>query len=260
MWAILRVAWVSTILILITLFLLPIHILAVLFGDQLSRRTPQIWHKTACWVLGIKICYKGVLSRKRPLMIVSNHVSWLDIITLGASAPVVYIAKSEVRDWPIFGFLAKLQYTIFIDRNRRNTTGHQVSIIADRLKGGDLVVLFPEGTTSDGNYMLPFKSALFGAVKTAKTNLPDHSLFIQPISIAYVSAHGVPLGRANRDLAAWPGDVELMPHLHKVIMEGSLGVEITFGEPIPFDEKMKRREIAELCAQVIRKNMNHSLR
>ena len=258
--AALRILWVLTILIVTTFVLLPFHLVALVYKDQVSRVTPRIWHLIARWALGIKIKYRGKISKQRPLMLVANHSSWLDIVTLGSSAAVVFIAKSEVRDWPILGTLAKLQHTIFIDRNRRLSTGDQVSAIADRMKNGDIVVLFPEGTTSDGNFLMPFKSALFGAVQRAQIELPNHELIIQPVSVAYVSAHGIPLGRGGRDLAAWPGDVGLLPHLYHVLVEGSLGVEITYGEPIVFDDGMKRSEIAKMSENAIRESLYRSLR
>jgi 1-acyl-sn-glycerol-3-phosphate acyltransferase len=256
----LRVIWVALILFLTTLVLLPFHFLAILFQDRAANYAPHIWHKVACWSLGIKITYKGKISRDRPLMIVSNHVSWLDILVLGASAPLVFIAKSEVRDWPVFGVLAKLQRSVFIERHRRGKTGEQVSTIAQRMKQGDVVVLFPEGTTSDGNFILPFKSALFGAAQSAQEGMTSSQLTIQPVCIAYCSAHGIPLGRAARHLAAWPGDVPLLPHVGDIIAEGSLGIEITFSPPLAFEHPMKRSEIARLCEESITSSLNSSLR
>ena len=256
----LRIIWLASILFLTTLVLLPFHLLAILFQDPAANYAPHIWHKTACWCLGIKIIYKGEISKNRPLMLVSNHVSWLDILVLGASAPLVFIAKSEVRDWPIFGVLAKLQRSVFIERHRRGKTREQVSTIAKRMKQGDVVVLFPEGTTSDGNFILPFKSALFGAAQSAHDGMTTPNLTIQPVCIAYCSAHGIPLGRGGRDLAAWPGDVPLLPHLGDVIAEGSLGIEITFPPPLAFDHQMKRSEIARLCEESITSSLNSSLR
>lgn len=260
MWLTLRVIWVTSAMLLVTLLLLPFHLFAIILKDPARQYSPYLWHKIACWLLGIQIKRKGKLLKQRPLMIAANHSSWLDIVVLGATTPLVFIAKSDVKDWPIFGALAKLQRTVFIERNRRNQTGKQVSTIARRMQKGDVVVLFPEGTTSDGNYVLPFKSALFGAAERAQAGIESHELTIQPISIAYVSAHGVPLGRGNRDLASWPGDVALMPHLLNIIKEGSLGVEITFAEPIIFTEDMSRSEIAKLCEARVRKGLNQSLR
>lgn len=264
----LRLFLVAIIMLVATLILLPWHLLALILAhssinwrmaQSASRFMPMAWHKTACWAIGLKIRTKGALSTHRPIMITANHASWVDILVLGACAPVSFIAKSEVASWPLFGHLAKLQRTIFVDRQRRQNTGQKVAEISQRMKMGDVIVLFPEGTTSDGNYVLPFKSALFGAVQKAQDDFDDHAVFIQPVSIAYISAHGLPLGRANRDLIAWPGDIALLPHLKQVLLEGSIGVEVTFTEPIEFHETMSRRAVAAQSEASVRKALNSSL-
>lgn len=264
----LRLSLIAIIMMVATLLLLPWHFLALILArvplklrmaQSASRIIPMIWHKTACWAIGLHIRTKGSLSAHRPIMITANHASWVDILVLGACAPVSFIAKSEVANWPLFGHLAKLQRTIFVDRNRRQNTGQKVNEISERMKSGDVIVLFPEGTTSDGNYVLPFKSALFGAVQKAQDDFNDHAIMVQPVSIAYISAHGLPLGRGNRDLIAWPGDIALLPHLKQVLLEGSIGVEVTFCEPITFHETMSRRTIAEQSEASVRKALNNAL-
>ncbi|MFG3757146.1 lysophospholipid acyltransferase family protein, partial [Klebsiella pneumoniae] len=109
------------------------------------------------------------------MLILSNHVSWLDIIVVTAVTPVVFVAKHEVASWPLFGWLAKLQRTIFIERERRQKTGAVAREMGDRLTGGDTVVLFAEGTSSDGNRILPFRSALIGSVHHALGSSTHHS-------------------------------------------------------------------------------------
>lgn len=260
MYAFLRAAKISIILSLTTLILLPIYLLALLFRDDISRYFPPIWHKTACWCLGITIRQRGSPSKKQPLMIAANHSSWIDILAIGSCFPLVFIAKSEVRTWPVFGLLAKLQRTVFVERSKRSKIKKEIGEIARHMKHGDIVVLFPEGTTSDGNYVLPFKSALFGAVQQAQNDLVDHELFVQPVSIAYLTSHGIPLNRSHRSLASWPGDVELLPHLKNIILEGSIGIEITYAEPIKYTEDMKRSEIAKQCETAVRSCLNASLR
>ena len=150
-----------------------------------------------CALIGVRIREVGVRSTASPALILSNHVSWLDICVITALAPVVFVAKSEVARWPVFGWLAKLQRTIFIDREARQQTGAATREIAGRLLGGDAVVLFAEGTSSDGTRVLPFRSALVGAVHHALGKLhPSHQITVQPMSLAYVGFGGVPIGRA----------------------------------------------------------------
>ena len=111
--------------------------------------------------------------RGRAVLFVSNHVSWADIVVIGSIAPVAFVAKREVADWPLVGITARMQRTVFVDRARRHQTGDAIGEIVERLAAGTSVVLFAEGTSSDGNRVLPFRSALVGAVKEAERAAPE---------------------------------------------------------------------------------------
>jgi 1-acyl-sn-glycerol-3-phosphate acyltransferase len=140
---------------------------------------------------------------------------------------VVFIAKREVATWPLFGWLAKLQRSVFVDRERRHKTADVNAEIAQRLASGDPVVLFGEGTSSDGNRVLPFRSALLGGLRDAMEE--NGRGFVQPVSIAYRKFHGIPMGRRYREIAAWYGDMDLVPHLVRVVREGAIDVTVSFG-------------------------------
>nr|WP_272210547.1 lysophospholipid acyltransferase family protein [Marinicella sp. W31]MDC2876441.1 lysophospholipid acyltransferase family protein [Marinicella sp. W31] len=182
-----------------------LQIIALWRGWALARRMPRYWHMVACFVLGIRIHVHGGIETRRPLMLSSNHTSWLDIIVLGRVADVAFIAKSEVRSWPIFGLFARLQNSVFIERADRRGTGRQVNSIAERLAGGEIIILFPEGTTSDGNRLLPLKYSLFGAASSAVPFSPDGTVYVQPVALAYTGIHGLPMGRFMRSIVSWPG-------------------------------------------------------
>jgi len=152
---------------ILTLVLLPFQLIGIAFRLPLQRGIPFIFHRVLCALIGVRIREIGQRSTDFPLLILSNHASWLDIVVITSLTPVVFVAKKEVAGWPIFGWLAKLQRTVFIDRERRHRTGAATQEIAERLIGGDAVVLFAEGTSSDGNRILPFRSALIGAVHHA---------------------------------------------------------------------------------------------
>ena len=141
--------------------------LALRTGMLDERRAPRLWHRLVVRLLGLRVHVHGSPAEGRPLLIAANHVSWTDIMALGATADVHFIAKAEVAGWPLFGRLAKLQRTVFIDRTRPRNAGEQAGAIAARLANGEPMVLFPEGTTSDGNAPLPFKSTLFAAAQMA---------------------------------------------------------------------------------------------
>ena len=118
-------------------------------------------------LLRINIRIVGEPVRDRATLFVSNHVSWVDIVVIGSIMPVAFVAKREVASWPLIGVTAKIQRTVFVDRKRRQRTGEAIAGMINRLASGVPVVLFAEGTSSDGNRVLPFRSALVGVVNDA---------------------------------------------------------------------------------------------
>ncbi|MGZ8324633.1 MAG: lysophospholipid acyltransferase family protein, partial [Rhodoplanes sp.] len=165
--------------------LLPLQVIAVRFAMPMQRRIPMVFHRLVCALLGVRVTVIGAPSPQRPLLIVSNHVSWIDISVITALAPVVFVAKREVASWPLFGLFAKLQRSVFVDRTRRHKTPEVNTEIARRLADGDPVVLFGEGTSSDGNRVLPFRTALIGAARDALAEGAHlDRILIQPLSIA----------------------------------------------------------------------------
>ena len=256
----LRIAIGLTLLFLVTLVLLPIQLVGLRFNLKIRRRLPRLWHRVACRVLGLKVHVHGTPEPKRPLLLAANHASWKDILVLGSVADVVYIAKAEVRGWPVFGILARLQATIFVEREQRRKTGDQVDEIAERLTAGEIVVLFPEGTTSDGNRLMEIKSSLFGAAASAVPHTPGGVVFIQPVSIAYTGVHGMAMGRFHRPLAAWPGDIQLLPHLMGVMREGAVDVDVDFGERVEYSQASNRKQVSRDVEARIRAMLGARLR
>jgi len=182
-----------------------------------------------------------------------NFSSWLDISIITACAPVVFVAKAEIARWPFFGLLAKLQRTVFVERDRRQKTGAVNAEIAQRLAEGDPVLLFGEGTAGDGNRVMPFRSALIGAARDAIAASEHVSqVWIQPVSLAYVSQHGIPFGRHLRPRAAWYGKTSLVPHLKRVARQGAIDVVVTWGEPIRYDADTDRKILTKLLESSVR--------
>lgn len=239
---------------LLTLSLLPFQLIAVRLGLGARRRIPVAFHRAVCASLGVRIHEVGRKANAHPLLIVANHVSWLDISVITALAPVVFVAKRDVAAWPMFGLLARLQRTVFVDRNRRQKTREVNAEIAQRLADGDPVVLFAEGTSSDGNRVLAFRSALVGAARDALARA-EHAggIFIQPVSIAYTALHGLPLGRQHRPLVAWYGDAELWPHLAGIARRGAIDVVVSWGQPLAFGEGSDRKAIARQLEEEVRR-------
>jgi 1-acyl-sn-glycerol-3-phosphate acyltransferase len=241
----LRIGFMAVVLGLFSVVVIPLQLLALRFDWRLRRRLPRYWHKVALYCLGIRVRAHGSLDPRRPLMIAANHASWKDILVLGSLADVVFIAKTEVASWPIFGTLARLQKTIFVVREEKRRTGDQVNEIAGRMADGEIVVLFPEGTTSDGNRVLSVKSSLFGAAAAAlPKGVEEAVVHVQPVAIAYTRIQGMPMGRYHRPIAGWPGDVGMVPHLAGVLRAGALDVDVTFGEAVDFRQGDNRKSLA----------------
>lgn len=250
-------------LLLVAVYTLPLmgaQWLALRIGWPNERIAPRLWHRLTLRVLGIRVRQQGKLARNGPLMIVANHVSWTDILVLGSLSGVHFIAKSEMRSWPVLGTFARLQRSVFVEREKRGASPEQAREIAARLADGDPMVLFAEGTTGDGNRVLPFKSTLFGAAQLALSALDDDHVRVQPVAIAYTRKRGLPLDRRERGRIAWIGDMDLFPHLREILQSGALDVEVRFGEPIAFAAEDSRKEIAQRTEEAVRHLLITALR
>lgn len=257
----LRAALAILCLAALTLLFIPAQILALrVEGGRFAGCLPVLWHRAALRALGLRLEIRGAPAVGRPLLLVSNHQSWSDIVALGSVMKLSFIAKSEVRRWPVFGALARLQRTVFVAREARASTGQQAGAIAARLSAGEAMVLFAEGTTSDGNTLLPFKTALFGAAQAALRSSSAESVLVQPVAVAYTRVHGLPLGRFFRPLAAWPGDLDLLPHVSAFLREGAIDAVVVFGEPIAFAATTDRKSVARLCESRVRDLLAEALR
>lgn len=237
--------------LLVTLPLMPVQALLLLVGSPIARRLPHRYHRAVCRILGIELDVHGVISSARPTLFVSNHVSYLDIEALSAAVPTCFVAKREVADWPLFGWLAKLQRTVFVDR-RSNGVAAERDDLARRLDEGENVVLFAEGTSGDGNRLKPFKSSLFSV---AERQVRERPLTVQPISVAYTRLDGMPIGRQWRPLFAWYGAMDLAPHLWHLLGVGRLTVTLIFHPPVTLAELGSRKALAAHCQGVIARGL-----
>ena len=237
---------VQTLLVLgvFTLALLPLQVVGIRRGWKLATDLPMTWQRLAWRLIGMRVTVIGTPAPP-PVLIAANHTSWLDITVLGGIVkPLSFIAKSEVASWPVLGVLARLQRTIFIDRNRRHDAGPVAEEAGRRVARGEAVVLFPEGTTGDGNRILPFKSALIGAARHAAG---DRLATVQPVAIAYVGIHGLPVDRTDRPHVAWYGDMDFVAHFVRMVRRGGMDVIVSFGAPITFGPGSDRKQVAEAC-------------
>ena len=253
-----RALFIIIVLTLITLPLLPIQIILNQLSLSPKRRLPILWHRLAARVIGLKVTVQGEISQKRPLLIVANHISWLDIITLSTSGPVSFIAKQEVSGWPAFGLLAKLQRTVFVNRQRRSATGEKTNEIADRLNAGDIMLLFAEGTSTSGTHVLSFRSALLGAAQKAIRE--DDTIWIQPAALAYTHLQGMSVTSAERAHTGFYGDMAMGPHLWAVLKEGAIDVSLIYGKPRPVTLATNRKILAQELEEDVRAMKTNVLR
>jgi 1-acyl-sn-glycerol-3-phosphate acyltransferase len=225
---------------LASLVLIPLQLLALRFGWQVLHVLPVWFHRLLMRLFNVHVTERGRPPGETATLVVANHVSWLDIPVIGSLHPLSFIAKSEIEGWPVVGLLARLQRSVFIDRQRRKATAEVNDALAHRLVKGEVIVLFAEGTTSDGNRLLPFRSSLVGAAQTALMHDSVEQVFLQPLAITYTSRHGLPVTRRERPSIAWYGDMDLAPHLKLFLEAHPLDVVVTWGEPIPFNGNRKQ--------------------
>jgi 1-acyl-sn-glycerol-3-phosphate acyltransferase len=235
--------------------------MALRFGWKSRKTFPNSYHRFMARLFGIRIKTIGKPLTGEGVLIVANHTSWMDIIVFSAVGQLSFVAKSEVATWPLFSTLAKLQETVFVERTRRQATGHARDQIRDRLLSVDTLVLFPEGTSNDGNAVLGFKSALMGAVEARVDDGKggQRAVRVQPVSTAYVGLHGMPMGRENRPLFAWYGDMELVPHLWEALKTGPVDVIVEFHQPMDVDQVGGRKVLAVRTEAIIRRGQARAL-
>ena len=231
-----------------TFLCMPIQVILLLLRSPLRARFPVWYHRRCHRLFGFQVTTLGKPADNHPALFAVNHASYLDIIVLGGLIPGSFVAKTEVASWPFFGLLAKLQRTVFVNR-QRGSTGAQRDDLTTRLQAGDQLILFPEGTSNDGNRVFAFKSALFSVAEVAT----DPPLIIQPVSVAYTRLNGIPLGRAVRPFYAWYGDMALAPHLVQLAGMGRLDVVVIFHPPVTLAEfgKGGRKALAAHCHRLV---------
>ncbi len=224
------------------LFLVPLQALAQWRGWAIQHRLQMGFCRIICAIIGIKVESRGALQGAAPRLIVANHVSWTDVITLASLHPFVFLAKSEVARWPALGFLARLQGTIFVERGARKDAARANTALAETLRTGRDIVIFAEGTSSDGMQVLPFRSAHFAPLEILGAQGIAPAL--TPVAIAY-SDCGMWID------VGWYGDMTFLPHLWMLMKRGGAHCEIAFGAPIAAQGK-NRKTLALESAEKVR--------
>ncbi len=233
-----------------TLLQIPVQAALLSMGAiQWSRRNARWYWRGIASILGIRLIVRGAPVDRQPVLFVANHTSYLDIVALGAVLDAAFVAKSEVSGWPVFGLIAKLGRTVFVDRRPRKSHVHRDDMMERLTQSGKSSILFPEGTSHDGNRVRAFKSALFSV---AEVNDPSgQPLTVQPITVAYTQLDGIPVGRAWRPLFTWYGGMELASHLWTMIGLGNTTVEIELHPATNLAAIGSRKGLADHCYRLV---------
>ncbi len=197
-------------------------------------RFQQAWARILCAVLGIRIEVIGDFPRGWNGLAIANHLGYADILVLGSLLPGTFVSKAEVARWPLIGTLASIAGTVYVDREDRAAAGAFAAELKSRIVAGDTLLLFPEGTSTRGDSILPFKTAPFAAVAgtSGKTVLPLH---MDVVEIDGVSATGL-----LRDAVCWYGDAKLVPHLYRLSGLRNIRYRVVIGPPIPCEGRDRK--------------------
>ena len=236
----------SILIICLFIMMLVMQVFWRMFGGKPSDWASGWFHTIFLRITGVRVLCEGIIHR-RYCLFVSNHCSWLDIPVLGSLlSDASFVSKDDVRKWPFVGPSCWWQRTVFVNRKAFLRAGEQRDILLSVLRTGRSLILFPEGTTNDGNRVLPFKSSLFAA---ADGSVIDN-LVVQPVSIVYSTLDGNPMGRFFRPLYAWYGDMDFLFHLFVLLGLGRCVVRVSFHQPIEPTAFASRKDLARHCYSV----------
>lgn len=215
-------------------FVLP-HLSPALREERIRQ-----WCSQVLDILGVKVHVHGQIPAPstQATLFVANHVSWIDIWVLKAQLPMRFVSKSEIRGWPVIGWLAEQAGTLFVTRHKRQETGKTMGSVEEALRERANLCFFPEGTTTDGTELKPFKTSLFQAAVNTRAR-------VWPMMIFYP----FPQGGANTEVAYY-GDITMLQSLRKVLSQKEIVVELEFSEPLE-TEWSERRQLAQQARRAI---------
>jgi 1-acyl-sn-glycerol-3-phosphate acyltransferase len=225
-----------------TLLAIPIQALLMLLPGRGKIVFPRLYHRTLCWLIGLRLNVVGRPSSRRPVLYLANHCSWLDILVLGATLEACFVSKEEVGRWPLVGTVARLGRTVFVSR-ARGRTGEEARELRARLAAGDSIILFPEGTSSDGSRVLPFRSSFLAVADAAAT--------VQPVSLVYDRLGGLPACRRDRPIFAWFGDMDIATHFWRLARRSGARATVLLHEPADPAAFPDRKALTAAAARVV---------
>ncbi len=255
--SILRLTFILLFLILIIFVSIPIQFFCNIIGFKFKKLYPLLFYRMIKVITGININFDSTKLNKKNVgvLYIANHVSWFDIICLGTLLNARFIAKKEVSKMGIFGFLAKLSNTFFIDNENKNKIIEYNHLIQKKLQQGENFIIFPEGTTSDGNGILGFKSSM---LECAFDN--NNKINVQPISICYSKLNNIPMGIYLRRNIAWVGDTSMVAAMANFLRSGRITVDIIFHEIMSINNFENRKDLALYCERKILNGINQKIK
>ena len=230
---------------------LPMVMVWALGIDRLRGHMVRGYYAVCGLISGIKLVRKGEVDSTRPLMMVANHTSYLDIFVLGSLVPLSFTPKMEIRSWPVIGFFCIIADCVFVERRPAEMHAAREAMEA-RLKRGKVLCLFPEGTTGDGKNIMKFKSGFFSLAE-------EHHLPVQPVAVAYTHIGSEPLSAARRLEVSWIGDASFFPHFVHLLGLPSVSVEVTILPLQNLADFEDRKALAKSCEDTIRTNLERTL-
>jgi 1-acyl-sn-glycerol-3-phosphate acyltransferase len=213
----------------------------------------MLFHKCGCIFCGLRVNVIGEPLHNRPTLLLSNHISWTDIVAIGSVADVTFVAKTGVRDTFFVGFMASLQRTLYVDYNRRSDTHRTSREMGRRLAKNGAVLLFAEGHRDLGDHVQHFRSALVGAAQAAMQEGGARDVAIQPVTIAYTHLQGLPISRNERSGISGMNARGFKAVVGGILKSGVKDVTIAFGAPIPMSAETDRKEITKLAEDQVRR-------
>lgn len=247
-------AFLSLIFLVLWAFLIfPIYFFVHLLLPKKVEHVYMAFHNVCCKIFSMQCDAQGKPSKKNPSLFLANHSSYLDIFILGGFVPACFIAKSEVASWPVIGWIAKLQNTLFFER-KGNKVKEQISVMSNYFDNGGNLILFPEGQTTDGASVKPFKSSLLQSVESA-----GRLVYIQPVTISYTHYQGKAMDRSIRDHYAWYDGAPFFSHFWRMLGMGKARVKVIFHDPVLLSDFHTRKDCSHYCWHKVSIGLNEAL-
>ncbi|HUN43409.1 MAG TPA: lysophospholipid acyltransferase family protein [Acetobacteraceae bacterium] len=236
-------------LLLLTLPAMVIQAVCLLLPGRAKVAFARIFWALFSRLLGVQVRVVGtpaVAQPGRPMVFVSNHSSWVDVPVVGGVLEGCFVAKGEIERWPLINVIAWLGRTVFVTR-RRGAAARERDAMRARLRSGDSLILFPEGTSSDGSRVLPFRTAFFAVAEADDGAAP----LIQPVSVVYDRLGWLPTGRARRPVFAWYGDMDVATHFLRLAQHSGLRATVLLHAPLDPARYPDRKALAQAVWRIV---------